>query len=347
MASTGAIDQAQHAARETGSGRPHQRPRDEGNLRALFQGAGPQGARRALRRRRASPRAGLRVFTTLDPELQQAAEKTVEDGLAAIERRRGYPHPRRDAHPKGIRLPAGRARRDGSAHRRGPGDGRRPRLRARAGSIAPRRRSGRADRPSSRSSTPPRSRRAIRRRASSPTSTRRSSTPDGKWVPEDGHSSAELDDDALRAADVEQSRRGPDARTRSAFRRPSSYAQKLNVGTPPSVPSLALGASDVTLLSLTAAYGAFADEGHAAHAGARSAASRTATARCSTRMPASRSARSAKSTAFLMSSMLADVINAAPPTRRGRPASRCRRRGRRAPPTTTWTPGSSASRRTS
>jgi membrane carboxypeptidase/penicillin-binding protein len=45
-----------------------------------------------------------------------------------------------------------------------------------------------------------------------------------------------------------------------------SFAEKLNVGTPPSVPSLALGASDVTLLSLTSAYGAFADEGHRPHA---------------------------------------------------------------------------------
>ena len=40
-----------------------------------------------------------------------------------------------------------------------------------------------------------------------------------------------------------------------------SYAEKLNVGKPPAVPSLALGASDVTLASLTAAYGAFADGG--------------------------------------------------------------------------------------
>ena len=40
-----------------------------------------------------------------------------------------------------------------------------------------------------------------------------------------------------------------------------SYAEKLNVGTPPSVPSLALGASDVTLAQLTAAYGAFANGG--------------------------------------------------------------------------------------
>ena len=37
------------------------------------------------------------------------------------------------------------------------------------------------------------------------------------------------------------------------------YAEKLNVGTPPSVPSLALGAGDVTLIAMTAAYGAFAN----------------------------------------------------------------------------------------
>ena len=88
-----------------------------------------------------------------------------------------------------------------------------------------------------------------------------------------------------------------------------TYAQKLNVGTPPSVPSLALGASDVTLLSLTAAYGAFANGGIV-------------------RTPvlirrvedsdgkvlyqdAGKSQRAvSEATAFLMSSMLADVINA-------------------------------------
>ena len=37
-------------------------------------------------------RGGLRVFTTLDPDLQQDAEKLVEKGLADIERRPRYPH---------------------------------------------------------------------------------------------------------------------------------------------------------------------------------------------------------------------------------------------------------------
>src|SRR5262249_1362064 len=38
---------------------------------------------------------GLRVYTTIDPALQRAAEQSIENGVAAIERRRGYPHPPR------------------------------------------------------------------------------------------------------------------------------------------------------------------------------------------------------------------------------------------------------------
>src|SRR5205814_9995816 len=40
---------------------------------------------------------GLKVYTTLDTPLQQAAEKVLEEGLETIEGRRGYPHPRRAA----------------------------------------------------------------------------------------------------------------------------------------------------------------------------------------------------------------------------------------------------------
>ena len=126
-----------------------------------------------------------------------------------------------------------------------------------------------------------------------------------------------------------------------------SYAQKLNVGTPPSVPSLALGASDVTLMSLTAAYGAFANEGmlrapvlirrvedsdgKVLYQDAGQVAAR--------RQPGDR---------------VPDVEHA-----RRRDQQRHRLQGAagrlhaagggqdRAPPTTTWTRGSSASRRTS
>ncbi len=38
---------------------------------------------------------GLRVFTTIDSDLQKAAEELVESGLQDIERRRGFKHPKR------------------------------------------------------------------------------------------------------------------------------------------------------------------------------------------------------------------------------------------------------------
>ena len=40
-----------------------------------------------------------------------------------------------------------------------------------------------------------------------------------------------------------------------------SYAKRLGVGSVPSVPSLVLGSGEVTLLSMTSAYGAFANAG--------------------------------------------------------------------------------------
>ena len=86
------------------------------------------------------------------------------------------------------------------------------------------------------------------------------------------------------------------------------YAKRLGVGSVPSVPSLALGSGEVTLEGLTAAYGAFADQGiyHAPIVIRRVEdregavifeADRTATRAVSER------------TAFLLTSMLSDVVN--------------------------------------
>src|SRR5207302_5233299 len=87
-----------------------------------------------------------------------------------------------------------------------------------------------------------------------------------------------------------------------------AYAQKLNVGTPPSVPSLALGTGDVTLISLTAAYGAFADEGMVRPPVLiRRVEDSDGTVVYQDPGKAERAVSPA--TAFLMSSMLADVIN--------------------------------------
>jgi penicillin-binding protein 1A len=88
-----------------------------------------------------------------------------------------------------------------------------------------------------------------------------------------------------------------------------SYAQKLNVGTPPSVPSLALGASEVTLMSLTAAYGAFANSGIVRQPLLIRKVEDSDGQVLYTDEGKSHRAVS-EATAFLMSSMLADVINA-------------------------------------
>ena len=81
------------------------------------------------------------------------------------------------------------------------------------------------------------------------------------------------------------------------------------MGTPPSVPSLALGASDVTLVSLTAAYGAFANHGAVRKPILiRRVEDNEGTVLFSDE-GASQQAVSDE-TAYLMASMLSDVINA-------------------------------------
>ena len=117
----------------------------------------------------------------------------------------------------------------------------------------------------------------------------------------------------------------------------------MGVGDVPSVPSLALGSGEVTLQSMTAAYAAFANHGIVPQPIADSPrrGSRRPRAVSSRRRSRPR-ARSATTTAFLMSTMMADVINAGTAARARSWASRCRRPARPARPTTSTTPGSSA-----
>ena len=62
---------------------------------------------------------GLRVYTTIDPDMQQAAETLLEQQLASIEARKRYKHPKRadfaqraeaDGQASSSRLPICRAR---------------------------------------------------------------------------------------------------------------------------------------------------------------------------------------------------------------------------------------------
>jgi penicillin-binding protein 1A len=87
-----------------------------------------------------------------------------------------------------------------------------------------------------------------------------------------------------------------------------STAEKMDVGTPPSVPSLALGTSEVTLVSLTAAYGAFATGGILRQPVLIRRVEDSA-GKVLFEDPGTSERVVSESTAFMMASMLADVVN--------------------------------------
>ena len=287
----------------------------------------------------------------MDPALQRAAEALVEKGLPDIEKRPGFRHPRARQDSRRSRKGRGRStcRARSSRWIRRPATCARWSAAAtspRAASTARSRRSGSRARRSSRSSLRRRSKRATRPASVITHLNDPIDTPQGDWLPEDEHSTA--GSMTLRTAlRTSSNRAAVQLLNTVGIPKAVGYAEKLNVGTPPSVPSLALGASDVTLISLTAAYGAFANggivrqpvlirrvedsDGNVLYADQAKAASR---GQRGDRVPDVEHARRRHQLRHRR-------------TARGRPASRCRRRARPARPTTTSTPGSSASRRTS
>jgi 1A family penicillin-binding protein len=85
-------------------------------------------------------------------------------------------------------------------------------------------------------------------------------TPAGAWIPEDGH----VDEDALpmRAAlRVSSNRAAVRMLEEVGVETVVRYADRFGMGRMPPVPSLALGSGELTLLSLVSAFGAFANEG--------------------------------------------------------------------------------------
>jgi 1A family penicillin-binding protein len=253
---------------------------------------------------------GLRVYTTMEPELQRTAETLVEKGLVEIEQRKRFPH-----QPRGkVRASPGE-RPDylqGALVALDPATGH---VRAMVGgrdfgesrfnrAVQAKRQSGSAFKPfvyatALEAGYSPAS---VITHLDEPIATQQ-----GNWMPEDEHSSATSM--TLRSALRTSSNRAAVQLLRAVgIPRAVGYAQKLNVGTPPSVPSLALGTGDVTLSALTAAYGAFAargvvhdpvlvrrvedSEGHVLYTDAGTSHQAISEA-----------------TAFMMSSMLSDVIN--------------------------------------
>jgi len=133
-------------------------------------------------------------------------------------------------------------------------------------------------------------------------------TVQGDWAPEDEHSTAT--EMSLRTGLRTSSNRAAVRLLQEVgIPRTVEYARTMGVGDVPSVPSLALGSGEVTLQSMTAAYAAFANHGLVpAPILIRRVEDRDGRVLYESQDSASRAV--SETTAFLMSSMLADVINA-------------------------------------
>jgi 1A family penicillin-binding protein len=129
----------------------------------------------------------------------------------------------------------------------------------------------------------------------------------GAWLPADEHEGATF---TLRQALIVSSNRAAaQLLQRVGMGATQYYAKRLGITTPmPAIPSLALGTAEVSLMDLTTAYGVFADKGalvpthliSRVEDGAGDVIWQSSTRAVQVLRPA---------TAFMMSSMLADVIN--------------------------------------
>jgi penicillin-binding protein 1A len=130
----------------------------------------------------------------------------------------------------------------------------------------------------------------------------------GAWIPADAHLDA--DTISMRAALRTSSNRAAVSMLRTiGIPAAADYAEQLGVGKLPRVPSLALGSGEVTLMALTSAFGAFANEGLLATPSLirRVTTSDGQVLYASTVTP---TRAVSPATAFLITSMLQDVINA-------------------------------------
>ncbi len=256
---------------------------------------------------------GLKVYTTLDTELQRSAEALVEKSLQEIEGRKGFTYPPR---AKVARMKEGEAPDylQGALVALDPETGY---VRALVGgrdftesrfnrAIQAKRQAGSAFKPFVYAA-------AIESGQSPASLITRLNDPiltlQGEWLPEDEHSDDAASMTLRTALRTSSNRAAVQLLNTVGIPRAVDYAQKLNVGTPPSVPSLALGASEVTLSALTAAYGAFANGGIVR----RPVLVRRvedSDGNVLYNEPGKADRAVSESTAFLMASMLADVINA-------------------------------------
>jgi membrane carboxypeptidase/penicillin-binding protein len=211
-------------------------------------------------------RGGLRVYTTVDLGMQKAAELHVAKSLEEIERRRARADEQRVRRVNGGPAPAPEqpplqaalvAMDPQTGHVRAMVGGRDFEQSHFNRAMQARRQPGSAFKPfvfaaaMEAGYTPA----SLIDRLDEPVMTLQ-----GEWTPEDEHSDAvEM---TLRTALRTSSNRAAVRLLEDVgIAKTVSYAKALGVGSVPNVPSLALGSGEVTLMSMTAAYAAFANKG--------------------------------------------------------------------------------------
>lgn len=256
---------------------------------------------------------GLRVFTTIDLAMQQAAETAVTDGLKAVEERQKKLAAARRTNrtttaatePEALLQAALVAMDPGTGHVRAMIGGRDFKESSFNRAVQAERQPGSAFKPFVYAAaleagyTPA----TVIENLNAPIA-----TPQGGWTPEDEHS--EADSLSLRAALRTSSNRAAVRLLEEVgIGRTVQYARSLGVGNVPGVPSLALGSGEVTLQSLTAAYAAFANKGRVPRPMVvRRVEDKDGRILFQETDTATRAI--SEQTAFLMATMLADVINA-------------------------------------
>jgi penicillin-binding protein 1A len=257
---------------------------------------------------------GLRVFSTIDLGMQQAAEAAVADGLKAVQARRdALAAARRKA---GRAAPAGFDEADPLQAALFAMDPHNGHVRAIVGgrdfkdssfnrAVQAERQPGSAFKPFVYAA-------ALEAGFTPATMIDNLDTPiatlQGAWTPEDGHSSAEAM--TLRTAlRISSNRAAVRLLQQVGISRTVQYARTMGVGDVPSVPSLALGSGEVTLQSLTAAYATFVNHGRVP----QPLVIRRVEDRDGIVLYAAKELSTyaiSDITAYLMTTMMADVINA-------------------------------------
>jgi penicillin-binding protein 1A len=253
---------------------------------------------------------GLRVYTTIEPADQEAAERIVADQLEQLEAQRAKEL--KAKLKKGEQLPADGPPLQAALVSLDPATGA---VRALVGgrdfdasrfnrAVQARRQPGSAFKPFVFAA-------AIENGFSPASVVDRLDEPvmtlQGEWVPEDEHT--DVSEMTLRTALRTSSNRAAVRLLEEVgIDRTVAYAKQLGVGSLPSVPSLALGSGEVTLLSMTAAYASFDNHGELPTPMFVRRVEDDEGAVLLQQKPATRQVIS-DTTAFLMSSMLADVVN--------------------------------------